>query len=72
MTGNELSAGQADRGSDALKNVNGTAAITARELSDIIAEAIRLAVPAIRVYVLEADITAAQGAVKTVVEQSKF
>ncbi len=46
--------------------------ITADELSEIIAAAIAKAIPSIKVYVLESDITSAQDAVRTVVEQSRF
>ncbi len=47
---------------------NKTVALTVGEL----AEAIRAALGDLKVYVLESDITAAQTAVKTVVEQAKF
>ena len=70
MTLNDFSAAQADRESGALQKA--AAGMTADELSDIIAEAIRRAMPAIRVYVLESDITAAQDVVKTVVRHAKF
>jgi len=72
MLKNEFSARGADMDSFA-DSVQGThAGAAAEELAEIIAEAIRRALPSIRVYVLESDITASQNAVKTVVEHSRF
>lgn len=41
-------------------------------LKNIIVEALREALPEIKVYVLESEITATQNAVKAVVEQASF
>ena len=72
MIKNEMSADGADTVRIAGSGRNISMEVAAGELSEIIAAALKKAIPSIRVYVLESDITAAQDAVRTVVEQSRF